>query len=98
LVKHQLGAVVAVIASISAAGAPLAANWLLSPAAPGYLAKVASSEPSTQGRPPSMEAFATDKGAVLAMAGTSPDVRDNRVLEFLRWKEKHNAMLRTPSQ
>jgi hypothetical protein len=78
---------------ISAAGAPL-----FSAAAPGYLAKVLSNEFGAQGRPPSMAVIATDQGAVLAMAGTSPDVRDDHVLEFLRWKEKHNAMRRTASQ
>jgi hypothetical protein len=78
---------------ISAAGSPLAAHLLLSAAVPEYLAKLLSSEPGTRGRPPSMEAFAlTDQRATLAVAGTSPNARDNHVLEFLRWKEHHSAM------
>jgi hypothetical protein len=93
-VKHQLGAAVAITAMILAAGAPL-----LSAAAPGYLTKILSGEPGTQGRPPSMDALApAHQGAVLAMAGPSTDARDDHVLEFLRWKERHNAMRRTVSQ
>jgi hypothetical protein len=92
-VKHQLGAAVAVTAMISAAGSPLAADLLLRAAAPGYLAKMLSSEPDTRSRPPSIGAFAlTDQRATLAVAATSPDARDNHVLEFLRWKEQHSAM------
>jgi hypothetical protein len=94
--KHQLGAAVAITAMILAACAPLAANLLLSAAAPGYLAKGLSGE---QGRPPSMDALApTHQGAVLAMAGPSTDARDDHVLEFLSWKERHSAMCRTASQ
>jgi hypothetical protein len=98
-VKHQLAAAIAVTAMISAAGSPLAANLLLSAAAPEYLAKMLPSELGARTRPPSVQAFApTGQGAVLAMAGTSSNARDNHVLEFLRWKEKHSAMRRTVSQ
>jgi hypothetical protein len=82
-VKHQLGAAVAVTAMISAAASPLTANLLLSAASSEYLAKILSSEPGTRARPPSMEALApSEHRAILALAGASPNARDNHVLEF----------------
>jgi hypothetical protein len=45
-----------------------------------------------------MAAVTTDQGAVVAVAGTTSNARDDHVLEFLRWKEKHGAMRRTASQ
>jgi len=39
-----------------------------------------------------MEAFAlSDRGAILAVAATPPNARDNHILEFLRWKAQHST-------
>jgi hypothetical protein len=92
-VKQKLGAVVVVTAMISAAGSALAADLLTGAVAPAYFAQVLSSEPATRSRPPSMEGRAT-----VAVAATPPNARDNHVLEFLRWKQRHSAMRWTVSQ
>jgi hypothetical protein len=92
-VKHQLGAAVAVAAIISAAGSVLAADLAPRAAAPAYLARELPSQPGMRSRPPSMEAFAlSDRGAILAVAATPPNARDNHILEFLRWKEQHSVV------
>jgi hypothetical protein len=93
IVKHRLGAAVAVAAIISAAGSALAADLPPRAAAPAYFAQELAGQPGMRRRPPSMEAFAlSDRRATLAMAATPPNVRDNHVLEFLRWKEQHSAV------
>jgi hypothetical protein len=92
-VKYQLAAAVAVAAIISAAGSALAADLLLTAAAPAYLAQEPSSQPVVRSRPPSMDAFAlSGRRANLAVVATPTNARDNHVLEFLRWKEQHSAV------
>ena len=91
--KYQLGAAIAVTAIISAAGSTLAADLLLTAAAPAHLARELSSQPSMRSRPPSAEAFAkSDRRATLGVAATTPNARDSHILEFLRWKEQHSAV------
>jgi hypothetical protein len=92
-VKYRLGAAIAVTATISAAGSALAADLLLRAAAQAQLAQKLSSQPGIRSRPPSAEAFAmSNRRATLAVAASSPNARDNHVLEFLRWKEQHSAV------
>ena len=91
--KYRLGAAVGIAAIISAAGSTLAADLLLRAAAPAHLAQGPAGQPSMRSRPPLMEAFAlSDRDAILAVAATPPNARDNHVLEFLRWKEQHSAV------
>jgi hypothetical protein len=110
IVKHPLGAAVAVTAITLAAGAVLAADLPLKDVAQTYAAQELLSkqirvpilenntwsargqrEPEAVIRPPSVVPR-TDPRATLAAAATSPNARDNHVLEFLRWKEHHSAM------
>jgi hypothetical protein len=92
IVKHQLGAAVAVATIISMAGSALAAD-LPPRAAPAFLAQELARQPGMRSRPPSMEAFAlSDRRTTLAVAATPPSTRDNHILEFLRWKEQHSAV------
>jgi hypothetical protein len=93
IVKHQLGAAVAVAAIISVAGSALAADLPPRAAAPAYLAQELARQPRMRSRPPSMEAFTlSDRRTTLAVAATPPSTRDNHILEFLRWKEQHSAV------
>jgi hypothetical protein len=93
VVKHSLGAAIVAAAIILAAGLALAADLPLRAAAPAHLAQELSSQPSMRSRPLSAEAFAiSDRRATLAVAATSPNARDNHILEFLRWKEQHSAV------
>jgi hypothetical protein len=93
IVEHQLGAAVAVAAIISVAGSALAADLPPRAAAPAYLAQEPAGLPGMRSRPPSMEAFAlSDRRTTLAVAATSANARDNHILEFLRWKEKHSVV------
>jgi hypothetical protein len=91
-VKYRLGAAIAVTAIISAAGSALAADLLLRAAASAHLAQELSSQPSMRSRPPSEALAISDRRATLAVAATSPNARDNHILEFLRWKEQHSAV------
>jgi hypothetical protein len=78
---------------IAVMGSALAADLLLRAAAPAHLALKLSNQPSMRSRPPSAEDFAiSNRRATLAVAATSPNARDNHILEFLRWKEQHSAV------
>jgi hypothetical protein len=84
-VKHPLGAVVAV--TLSATGSALAADLPLRAIAPAYAAQELSGK-QIRASIVSARGQRADRRTTLAVTAT---LRDNHVLEFLRWKEQFTA-------